>query len=371
MDNFKDKSCAVCGSNNNVLIDQVTDFRIKMTIKAVVCQGCGLVFLNPGPTESAYLAFYRNQMGGIAAAPSLKKVIKDKEYQGSILSDFMCRNIPSLSTLKAIDVGSGWGGFLHYLKPLVKELASIEVMAGAKKFIQDNFNVSFAECARILECYPEKSFDLITSIAVIEHYPDPISALNDYYYALKDGGYLLIYTHDVRALCVGEGVNSYFKFVHPYYYSANTLRALLAKIGFGDFRYWVSKPSLPLWSVRYPDAYAPGDIILIARKVDRFESKNTILYDDYRLMLKYYSEAILIKKYLLKARELWLGNFSIPIRLLSKLVPHIKQNNYEFLAKQYWANFDEGRKHISDYSFSHQFEQSLSRLYYSIAVKMI
>ena len=53
---------------------------------------------------------------------------------------------------------------------------------------------------------------MITSTAVIEHYPDPVSAAMDYYDALKPGGVVFIYTSNVKEMCFKNGVNQYFKF---------------------------------------------------------------------------------------------------------------------------------------------------------------
>lgn len=367
MDTFKEKTCAVCGSNTSVEITRVLDSRIKNYIRVVGCVECGLVFLNPGPTEEDYVNFYRSGKGGGGAIPSREKAINDKKFEAPVLTDFLHRNIPSLSRMKAIDVGSGWGGFLHYLRPFVNKLSSIEIMPGAKEFIRNNFDVEFLECSRVMDGFSPGTFDLITSVAVIEHYPDPIRALQDYYEALREGGYLLIFTPDVHALSFVSGAQSYFKFVHPYYYSIFSLQTLLRKIGFGDFTYWLSQPSLPLWSVRYPDLYAPGDIVLIAKKVTKTENKEDKGFSHLEMIQEKFAKALWMDDRLAKARALWLSNYSIPVRLISKAVPYVRPNHYQFFAEQYWAAFGGEKKNVT---INHNFDRFLSRMFYKLACRI-
>lgn len=364
---FKEKSCVNCGSDRSVEITQALDNRIKDYIRVVECMECGLVFLNPGPTEEDYISFYRSGKGGGGATPSRDKAIKDKQFEAPVLTDFLRCNIPDLSEMNAIDVGSGWGGFLHYLRPFVKKLSSIEIMPGAKELIRNNFDVDFVECSRVMEGFSQGTFDLITSIAVIEHYPEPLLALQDYYEALKEGGYLLIFTPDVLSMSFVNGPNSYFKFVHPYYYSVSTLQSLLRKIGFGDFTYWLSQPSLPLWSVRYPDLYAPGDIMLIARKITETGNGEEMI-DHLETVREKYTQALLIDDRLKNARTLWLNNLSIPVRLLSKAVPYVRPNHYQYFAEQYWSTHG-GLEYVHDSSINHKFDRFLSRMYYEMACK--
>ena len=337
---FEEKKCALCDNDSNFIeLVVCKDLRIKQDVRAVICPNCGLVFLNPGPTEKSYLDYYANIMGQDVPPPLKSDIITRKKVIGPIIIRFLKDNISDMSSKDAVDVGSGWGGFLYYLKPHVKSLVSTEVFSPAISYIEKEFDCQVYNVPRLKAAFQAKSFDIITSTAVIEHYPDPKSALLDYYHALKDGGFIFLYTPDIKGMHFNSEISQYFKFVHPYYYSVNTLKSLLSKAGFKAISHWSSEPAYLTRSIRYPNLIEPGDIMLLARK-DRLSRPESMAYkDDPNEIISIFQKAKENNIRFQNARSLWLSHMSIPLRLLCRMIPYNEPDKYAAIAEQYESEF--------------------------------
>ena len=337
---FEEKKCALC-DNDSKFIELVVckDLRINQDVRAVICPNCGLVFLNPGPTEKSYLDYYASIMGQEDAPPSRNDIIDKKRVIGPLFVNFLKNNICDMSTKDVVDVGSGWGGFLYYLKPDVKSLVSTEVFGPAIRYIEKEFDCRVYNVHRLKEAFLKNSFDLITSTAVIEHYPDPISAILDYYYVLKDGGYLFLYTHDIKGMCFDFEISQYFKFVHPYYYSVKSLKSLLRKTGFKTVSCWSSKPAYSTRSIRYPNQIEPGAMMVLAKKDGLSHPEPMISKDDPNEIISIFNKAKEKKLRFQIARRLWLSHLSIPFRLLCRMIPYNEPDKYAPVREQYEAEF--------------------------------
>ncbi len=145
-------------------------------------------------------------------------------------------------------------------------MKALEVSDRSQYLISEYFKCPVIQSNMLENSVPKNSVDFITSLAVIDHYSNPLDALLDYYWALKDKGELFIYTPNVKGMVFNEGPSNYFKFVHPYCFSVNSLCALLEKAGFGNFRYWTSMPNYGSRTLRFPNNIMVGNIMIIAQK---------------------------------------------------------------------------------------------------------
>lgn len=98
--------------------------------------------------------------------------------------------------------------------------------------------------------FPGGTFDVVTMWDVIEHLADPLANLREVNRLLKDGGMVFLSTIDIECLTarlLGERY-PFIMWMHTYYFSRRTLRALLEKVGFEGIGIIPSKKYL---SVRY------------------------------------------------------------------------------------------------------------------------
>jgi SAM-dependent methyltransferase len=334
---FESKPCVVCGNTERFHELVLTkDRRIHQTIRTVICTDCGLVFLNPGPTEEGYLSFYRNNLGAKISPPLREDLIRKKRVPASLQIRFIKDCLGDISTLDTVDVGSGWGGFLYYLKPEVRTLVSTEILP-VKKYIEKEFRCPLSLVARLSDGFPPASFDLITATAVIEHYPDPWPVVLDYAQALRPGGTLFLFTPDIKGMCFSLGIEQFFKFLHPYIYSVNSLRSLLSKAGFIDFRYWSSRPDYSIRSLRNPAHVISGNILMLARKGKTPSPDMMLFKDDPTEIVEIFKRQQIIEDEYQKRRVLWLSPWAKPLRAAARLWPKSSRDNYLSMVKQYEA----------------------------------
>ena len=160
---FYSKKCVICSSANNLEPFIVTnDIRIAQNVTTVICNSCGLIFLNPAPTDESYMEFYQNQRGGEVSRKTKYEFLYKKEYLHRLIVQILVDNIPLLKDSNTIDVGSGNGAFLHYLKPYVGILKALEVSKNAQIDIPRFFNCEVIEDYTLKNIVDFGSLDLLT-----------------------------------------------------------------------------------------------------------------------------------------------------------------------------------------------------------------
>lgn len=278
--NFKSvDNCLSCKNTKFNKLYKTLDLRINQIIQTVICDNCGFIFQNPMPTEESYINFYKSQRTS-STDKSLKEIIDPKRKLHELFIEIIKDNIGDINEMNALDYGSGNGSFLYFLKPLVKSLVSVEISEKAQYFIPKIFSVNVHQGISLKKAkIKENSLDFISALAVIEHFHNPIHALNDFYEHLKEDGYLFLYTHDVKKPYFHQNKQSYFKFIHPYYFSINTLSNCLLQAGFKNIRYLEFDVEKNLNNSGTLDITA-GFIVVIAQKNDR--GSKQIFKDKYQ-----------------------------------------------------------------------------------------
>ena len=227
--------CPLCGSDDSLVIFRSRDFRFytdATVFNVVRCKGCGFAFLNPRPDKKGIAKFYPPQFHQT-----------DRSFFYKLLSP--CFRLAQRSIIKvfikykkegrALDIGCGNGEFILALRRHGFDAWGIETNIGAEKFTDRSL------AGRILykdikECgFPEKSYDIITLFQSLEHIYDLGELLGEINRILKDDGLLYICVPDsdfFEARLFGPYYYNLEVPRHLYFFSKNSLAALLSKHGF-------------------------------------------------------------------------------------------------------------------------------------------
>jgi SAM-dependent methyltransferase len=116
------------------------------------------------------------------------------------LHDFLEKSIPSMAKdAQVLDVGCGTGAWLKRLGGLgYRNLAGIDIDVGPPKLGETTLNQVDLDWEEFP--FEDASFDLVTSIEVIEHLENTGVYLREVMRVLKPGGYFLLTTPNTQSL---------------------------------------------------------------------------------------------------------------------------------------------------------------------------
>jgi SAM-dependent methyltransferase len=263
--------CVNCGATSSQ-DDVLTTTRVKHRgsffgepLTIVVCRECGLVFQNPQPTTTTLGYFYEREYYAGKTTVTKRQQSETKALLMQPMYAWLCEWLPEFSSWDVADIGSGYGNWLNLFERSNHRIgieSSTQAAACAKEWYEiDTLNVDFMSS----DLEPG-SFDLVTALAMIEHFLDPLAALVGMNRLLRDDGFVFLYTPDVAGMVLRLGVAKYFKLVHTYYFSQETLESLLGKAGFELVAARRTPPLVDSADVWNRKNHVAGRLELLARK---------------------------------------------------------------------------------------------------------
>ncbi|MEQ1572678.1 MAG: class I SAM-dependent methyltransferase [Vicinamibacterales bacterium] len=155
------------------------------------CEDCGLVFVNPLPSDEAQATFYspEGEWGRPRAAddpaPTAKASTRHGAAAWSRMFDAIRHLLPVTTPpagVRVLDFGCGPGKLLDALQDCGWETFGIETA----------MERAFRRHRRLVAVPAEPTFDLIVASHVLEHLVNPLALLRQFASASKPGGYLLV-----------------------------------------------------------------------------------------------------------------------------------------------------------------------------------
>lgn len=199
------------------------------------CKTCGLESIYPKDKYDLKTMYEASYYQGNAAYSYIDER-KNEKYE-SYVWDARIKNIMKFKNEgRFLDIGSSFGGFLSRARAFGFESFGVEISTYSARYANDRGIPTFK--GSILEAkFPEKSFDIITLIEVIEHLDKPDLIFEKLSTILNDDGLLVIQTANFDgAQAKNEGPKyHYYLPGHLYYYSLSNLKLILTKFGFKKF----------------------------------------------------------------------------------------------------------------------------------------
>ena len=269
-------ACPVCQTDKHKIIysteESCGSFYGTLEISLCQCPQCGFVYTNPRPSRQNCLNYYTDSID--SSGHTLSFVSPDhllyKQYQNFSL--LVSKWLKRKQAGKYLEVGCGSGNSLALLGEQEHwQLLGIEPSPSAAVAQKKGLNVhqTTLEDAGL----PAKSFDIVCSSHVMEHFWHPAEALHEMDKLLKDDGLLLI--NLPNSLFIQHGVAEFFHVEHLSHFTYYTLYQLLQNYGY---------------QYVYPE-YGIGDkeIAVLASKVDFIDNQLEAYYQpcDTRDQLRY------------------------------------------------------------------------------------
>ena len=255
-------TCKLCGHTKfTVMFDR--EFRV------LVCQGCGLVFLEDGRRD--YRAYYSEEYDyGLGADGRFV----DNERDNESVFRWVTKHLPHTTNLTLLEIGCSAGFLLKRFKDCGIDVSGIEPSKRAVEFARRVNGIAEIECCMLEDAEPAgRSYDAVLLVQTFEHFADPLRCLMRIRGLLKKDGFLFIEVPNYYApngfYLLKYGGIDYPSPNHLFVYSRKTLSAFLRKA-----RFSATRTSFTLQNVRVIAMLDGGD--------ERIE------FDNYRRVMRHF-----------------------------------------------------------------------------------
>ncbi|MBI4432245.1 MAG: methyltransferase domain-containing protein [Candidatus Omnitrophica bacterium] len=208
----------------------ISESHLKKPDKIVRCASCGLVYAVPSSLNEIKMDYAQ------MVDPDYLEQERGRRAQAGIVLKRIARYKRGG---RILDIGCGPGFFLDEAKKKGWDVAGVDLSAWAKSYNRDNFGIEVFQGSLEEAHFPDRSFDVVVMMDVIEHLDDPKAILTEIRRILKNDGVLYVSTPDIQSVlsrllrAKWWGINKY----HLFYFSRKTLERLFQVVGFKKLRY--------------------------------------------------------------------------------------------------------------------------------------
>lgn len=242
------RNCNFCLSGDREFFASENGFTI------VKCRKCGLVMVDPVPSEEYLSGFYSQYHVPHSASMWAR-------YMSAVYDRLFNRELRALPrSSRILDVGCGYGHFLALARQKGFEAYGIEPAGEAADYAEKENRLDIFRGDIKNAPYQDGYFDVITMWFVLEHLADPFSAIEKARRLLKEGGMfiLCVPNMDFRGIMkpfggmdwlgrflsrtgIKVGTVKFFNMIDPpahlFGYNKKSLSFALKKAGFGGVRF--------------------------------------------------------------------------------------------------------------------------------------
>jgi len=185
---MSDIKCPICNSQNNELLIKSKDYLIfngnSEDFFVYFCKNCQNGFSFPFLSNEELSKYYPDDYDCYKSHKNLTGLIQKIKTGKDVR---IIKKLLKNNGKDVLEIGAGSGLFLYLLKKASLNVSGIEMSASGVKYAKDNFNIGLDKC--FFEDYTgSKQFDIIIAFHVLEHFSDPVPAINKMRGYLKDGG---------------------------------------------------------------------------------------------------------------------------------------------------------------------------------------
>lgn len=226
--------CIVCQGLSSKPLFRTRDrhYGVKGEFDLVQCLGCGLVHLDPIPTNEELASFYAQDYYAYKAKSKSGPL---KNLAKKILRIPIPNRDPKfVRTGKLLDVGCGSGAYLLAMQAKGWDVKGVEPSsygaAEGRAAGLDIFNGTLHDAN-----FPDAAFDYVRSNHSFEHVPNPLETISEMYRILKPGGMMFMGIPNMESLPYKVFGKYWWHLgapLHTYNYGVSTITVLLQRAGF-------------------------------------------------------------------------------------------------------------------------------------------
>lgn len=253
-------NCSLCGlDHTRVLFSKKDKFGIaEDEFNVVECQGCGLLYLNPRPSEEERGKFYPETYSWketLKAGSFFTKWVRrlEKGYRYHLLRDEVSKVVKftGRGSGKVLDIGCGTGDRLDVFRAKGFETYGVETSDSAD-YATHHLRLNVVKGDLFSAHFSDSFFDIVTLYNVLEHTHDPRGVMRETHRILREEGFLIIQVPNKDSFQCKIFNKRWAAFDVPRdltYYGSHTLTSLLQEAGchvvkVDHFMNWWHPPTL-------------------------------------------------------------------------------------------------------------------------------
>ena len=238
--------CPSCGSEHTRPYFSDNDWNL------IECRNCRLVFLDAMPDRDKLTQLYEDQYIG-ATEGYFKKVDKKLKRARRRVQQIIRQSPGAPQATRLLDIGCNGGFLVEQARRAGFDVIGIDPDAGAIGFARRHFpDCTFVNAFLRDFDLEGRAFDAVYCSEVVEHDPDPNGFAELLAATLAPGGLLYLTTPDIRHWRRPRALEKWDGYDPPYhclYFSPPSLKHLLERHGFTDFRFRPAfKPGIKLFA---------------------------------------------------------------------------------------------------------------------------
>ncbi len=222
--------CLLCKTKNARTVSVID--RKGKPLKTCICEGCGLVFNQPIPTDDELAKFYsqdyRKEYKG-SFRPRGRQIIRNFRRVSNHIS---CFSDIFANAKNILDVGAGSGEFVFAMSYMGKNACGIEPNKEYAEYCRSQLHIDISTLAILDATFPKDSFDFINISHVVEHLNDPVRYLSMLSQWLQEDGILYVDVPNIYSYTKMKSKGNMFHYGHIFNFSPWTLRSVCALAGF-------------------------------------------------------------------------------------------------------------------------------------------
>ena len=273
-------TCNICNSTKYNKLYAIKSSETGATFNLVKCSQCGLVYLNPQPSNEelnkyyredkyySYTEVFREDQGQLNLIERVKKMFRKQifltygsnnhdifqELKKFIFFPFKRRfgGIPMfINKGKLLDVGCGDGLFINELKSLGWFVYGLEIDQGAVKRAQSSGLDVY--CGRFEDFdFNSHKYDVVRLWHVLEHFKNPNFNLRKILSILKPDGQIILGIPNVNSLysrIFKQDWSGLDVPRHLYHFSPQTIKKILVECGYSNIKIYYNSAGTGLASL--------------------------------------------------------------------------------------------------------------------------
>ena len=225
------KSCHVCKSPRLYYLFSVSGNRV------VRCNDCGLVFLNPQPSDRELARIYSEDYFLGSETTASRQSVSEMKQSTAKMYLSQVRRYSGMTKGRLLEVGCGDGDFLVIAEAEGWQVTGVEYSSAACKRAQTRLHQGEVLCGELPQAnLAADQYDVCVLSDVIEHVRNPLDFMREVYRVLKPAGTVLIATPSIDSWSARLMKQKWmeFKAEHLSYFDRQTLQTALVRAGFRE-----------------------------------------------------------------------------------------------------------------------------------------